>query len=64
LVERSPSAFYWLITVFLAGIAGFLFAGGGDHGSSAGSAFTGLVIAALALFSFEMGRRSKPAVQS
>jgi carbon monoxide dehydrogenase subunit G len=64
MVERAPSAFYWLITVFLAGIAGFLFAGGGDHGSSAGSAFIGLVIAALALFSFEMGRRSKPAVRS
>lgn len=61
--ERSPSAFYWLITVFLAGIAGFLFASDGHYGSSAGGALVGIVIAGLALFSFEMGRRSKPAGQ-
>jgi carbon monoxide dehydrogenase subunit G len=61
-VERSPAAFYWIVTVFLGALVGFLLGGGDRHGGQPlFSLIVGITIAALAVLSFECGRRAKPA---
>jgi carbon monoxide dehydrogenase subunit G len=60
-VERAPSAFYWIVTIFLAALAGFLIASDGQDVPAWYSLSIGLAIAGLAIFSFESGRRTKPA---
>jgi carbon monoxide dehydrogenase subunit G len=60
-VDRAPSAFYWIVTIFLAALAGFLIGSDGADVPAWYSLLIGLAIAALAVFGFESGRRAKPA---
>ena len=60
-VERAPSAFYWIVTIFLAALAGFLIGSDGADVPAWYSLSIGVAIAGLAVFSFESGRRAKPA---
>jgi len=60
-VERAPAAFYWIVTIFLAALAGFLIGSDGADVPAWYSLSIGLAIAGLAVFSFESGRRAKPA---
>jgi carbon monoxide dehydrogenase subunit G len=60
-VERAPGAFYWIVTLFLAALAGFLLGSDGRGAPTWLSLAIGVALAALAVFSFECGRRAKPA---